>query len=193
MKAVSARLLGIAGIALAFAAPSAARAQTSYEVAVGRSVAGSPALYADLYTHGFAAQLSVHRRLGPRLGAEVTAFTDRFHDLRPMPCDCIDVPCTCPPGVISMALTGLTVNGVVDLTPRGAPARVYLVGGAGAVSLLYDLGQHELRPDLSMGAGLTVPVRRPAQLLVEVRLHEMVDASRSLPRWRVPMTFGLRF
>jgi hypothetical protein len=176
---------------VAVSVPSVTHAQTAYAITLGRTVTSALPFTPDWYTGGITVQLSAYRRLGARLGAEVAAYTSSFQEYQLLvaPCDCPTVgPCSCPAYTESFGLrwTGLTVSGVADLTAPRALTRCFLQAGAGGAFI-----SDELRPELSAGAGLAIPVHAPVQLLLDMRIHALLG--RNPGGWQIPLTLGLQF
>lgn len=175
------------GLGCLLACPLPARAQTFVEFSGGWNYLG-PAPAGDNYANGYNVRASIGRVVAPNVRVRFDLFTSEFdHNVQFYP------PCAYPGcthayyNTQSMGVAGLTVNGLVNIDPRGI---VYVIGGAG----LYDVHgtNHELRAGVSAGAGIAVPVGVRLRAVVEARWHGLTSTTVG-PSWLVPITVGFRY
>jgi hypothetical protein len=92
-----------------------------------------------------------------------------------------------------VGVAGLTASALISGPALLSGVTVYLVTGGGA----YYLYEHPsvagaVRPDVSLGAGVTVQVASRSQVFLETRYHRLLG-SPSQPTWLAPVTLGIRF
>ena len=104
----------------------------------------------------------------------IDAFTSQFDARTFLALPCPSNGCSPSAYIQSERVNGLTVNGLVDVDPRGI---LYVTGGAG----LYDVQPQtpeEWHLGVSAGAGIAVPVARTC-----ARWSRLAGMALSVPRW----------
>lgn len=172
------------------ACPSPARAQAFVELGGGWNyvtpAAATP--HGDTYGHGLNARVSVGRELAPNFRMRIDVLGIQFdHNVQYYP------PCPAPGctrsyyDVQSNSVVGVTVNGLLNVDPRGI---LYIVGGPG----VYDafVPSAELHLGVSVGAGVAVPIRAGLRAFAEARWHHLFGGA-AAPSQFLPITVGLRY
>ena len=169
-------------------------AQTFLGIAGGLNYSRLAPQFAETYTHGFAAQVSMGRQFGSRFGARLDAFTEHFtvQELSPLAVAC-PLP-GCPPTDNNrtekpLGVAAIRANGFINVDPPGPGLRLYLISGGG----VYYFYQHptiegSVRPAVSAGAGVTLSVLGESQIFVEGVYNRILGAS-SQPTWLLPQRY----
>lgn len=168
--------------------PPPAGAQSFVELGGGWNYPG-PTTASGRYANGFHARASVGRALAPGFLVRFDAFAGEVDYQQMVTLPCPTFGCGRASTDHSVDVAGLTANGIVNVDSRGI---FYLIGGVG----LYDFdirGPHtDLRPGVSAGAGLAVPVGVRMRAIVEARWHGLIGTAAG-PAWIVPITVGFRY
>jgi hypothetical protein len=185
----------LATIALVLAFPHASRAQTFVEVAGGSNELPS-APGNGAYSHGFNARASIGRELDSRFSLRLDAFTSTFSraDSTQLFPPCAFPGCTQSYYNVqhqSFGAAGLTMNGLMNLDPRGL---FYLIAGTGVVDAFGHTpsGSNEFHLAASGGAGIAVPIGARMRVVVEAQFRGLLGASSVTP-WVLPLTIGVRY
>ena len=195
------------GLALLLVCPASAPAQTTFSFAGGLNVATTVPTELPIFhgstTRGFAVQASVSRPYHNRFAWRIDAFVSQFE--LTLPSGFAGVLCqhNPPPGTCCgicplrtdkgpVAVTGVAVNQLVNVTPAAFPFGMYLIWGA-ETDYLYQhpIARGALRLGASLGGGLTLPLAGHVHAFVEARYHYLFDAP-SEPTWLVPVTIGVQ-
>jgi hypothetical protein len=166
--------------------PASAGAQAFVELGGGWNYVAPVASVAS--SNGSNVRASIGWQVAPNFRWRIDAFTSQFDAKTALALPCPSFGCAASAYIQSERVNGLTVNGLVDLDPRGI---LYLTGGAG----LYDVQPRtpeEWHPGVSAGAGIALPVAPHLRAVVEARWHGVLGATYG-PAWLVPITIGLRY
>ena len=185
----------LVALSLTLAFPHATRAQTFVEVAGGSNEL-PPAPGSGSYSHGFNARASIGRELDSRFSLRLDAFTSTFTraDSTQFFPPCAFPGCTQSYYSVqhqSFGAAGLTMNGLMNLDPRGV---FYLIAGTGVIDAFGHTpsGYNELHLAASGGAGIAVPIGVRMRLVVEAQFRGLLGASSVTP-WVLPLTIGVRY
>jgi len=195
------------GFALLLVWPAAAPGQTTFSLAGGRNFAGTvptelPAFHGST-TGGFVVQASVSRPYHNRFGWRIDLFASQFELTQPSGFAGVMCQRTPPPGTCCgicplrtdkgpVAVRGVAVNQLVNVTPAEFPFGMYLIWGAGTDYLYqHPTARGALRLGASVGGGLTLPLAGHFRAFVEARYHYLFDGP-SAPTWLVPVTIGVQ-
>jgi hypothetical protein len=166
--------------------PAAAGAQVFVELGGGWNYVAPIASVAS--SSGWNVRGSIGWQVAPNFKWRIDAFTSQFDAKQELALPCPSFGCAASAYILSERVNGLTVNGLVDVDPRGI---FYLIGGAG----LFDVQPQtpeEWHLGVSAGAGIAVPVAPHLRAVVEARWHGLLGATLG-PSWLVPITVGFRF
>jgi len=175
-----------AGIGCLLVCPAPSRAQAFVELGGGWNYVAPVASVTS--SHGSNFRASLGWQVAPNFRWRIDAFTSQFDAKSALSLPCPSDGCAPSAYIHSEQVNGLTVNGLVDVDPRGI---LYLIGGAG----LYDSQlptPEEWHVGVSAGAGIAVPVASHLRAVVEARWHGLLGAT-SGPTWLVPVTVGFRY
>ncbi len=185
----------VVAIALLLAFPPAGGAQTFVEVAGGSNEL-PPAPGSGTYSHGFSARASIGRELDSRFSLRLDAFTSTFSrtDSTQFFPPCAFPGCSQSYYNVqhhSFGAAGLTVNGLMNLDPRGL---FYLIVGTGAIDAFgrTPSGYNEVHLAASGGGGVSVPIGARMRLVIEAQFRGLLGASSVTP-WVLPLTIGVRY
>lgn len=167
--------------------PQPLRAQSFGEFGGGWNYVG-PGPDGATNTNGFNIRASIGRVVTPRVRLRFDVFVSDFDRKVQFYPPCPAPGCAHPYyNTESAGIAGLTANGIVNADSRGI---FYVTGGAG----LYDsYGRRtEIRPGISAGVGVAVPVGTRLRAVVEARWHGLIGTTAG-PSWIVPITVGFRY
>ncbi len=138
-------------------------------------------------SHGANLRASIGWQVAPNFRWRIDAFQSQFDAKSPIVAPCPYFGCAASYSMEPERVSGLTVNGLWGVEPRGV---LYVVGGAGLYHV--QLGTSEQWPlGVSAGAGLALPLAARVSAVVEARWHGMFGVTAG-PTWLVPITFGVR-
>ncbi|MBI3568578.1 MAG: hypothetical protein HY084_10325 [Gemmatimonadetes bacterium] len=140
------------------------------------------------FANGYNVRASVGQVAAPHVSVRLDLFTVEFDRKMQLYPPCAYPGCTHPfYDTQSMGAAGLTANVIWNVDSRGI---LYAIGGAG----FYDLhgAVSELRPGVSAGAGIAVPVGVRLRAIVEARWHGLISTTAG-PSSIVPITLGFRY
>jgi hypothetical protein len=171
-----------------FAVPAPARAQTFGELGGGWSYL-SPSNAFTNWTPGWNLRASIGWQIAPGFRWRIDAFTNQFSAKEQgLPEPCPVSGCSGPDYQFQTeSVIGLSVNGLVNVDPRGI---LYMVAGAGVDDV--NTPRTQTCGDVSAGAGVAVPVGAHVRAVLEARWHSLLSFKPG-PTGLVPVTFGLRF